>query len=506
MFPQSIGSISSPAAVKSLEAMFLQSLSTAGTNKPDDFPAFAEKYLRIQNKRMQTVPLRLNSIQRRFLRERTGRDVVLKSRQVGISTVEQARMFWKARTGTVATMTLGKDEENKTRLRLMWQEFQKNLPKDTMPKPKYDNGGLIVHTDTGSYQVMNVAGAKGAGRSFSFTDVHLSEVAFFTTDPVALLTGIQNSGEPESILLESTPNGESGFFYELCMELLQDPDQSPWKLHFFPWFEMDEYELPLEPGEVIEPDEEEAELIEKHGLNLRKIKWRRFKIAEALGGKADFLQEYPEDPITCFKTSGESFFGNVDYAYVSPPDIETEPIPGDVYVAGLDFGQDPDPTALRIRNRRTGCSVAGLRVRQEDWSVMRKQALDLCKFWGVKLMWAESNSAGSNIEDMRKEKYSGLRIKAVAMTFPLKRDLSNSFRAAVWEKRCKIFDTPTVRAEIKSAKRKPTEYGWTMEIPRRTAKDGEEHSHGDDVIAEMLSWEASHDYVAFDTTREAAHL
>jgi len=162
--------------------MFLQCLSTASAKNSldlNDLPAFAEKYLRIQDKQMRTVALRLNSIQRRFLRERTGRDVVLKARQVGISTVEQARMFWRARTGSVSTMTLGKDEENKTRLRLMWQGFRDNLPPELQVKPKYDNAGLITHSDTGSYQVMNVAGSNGAGRSFSFTDVHLSEVAFF---------------------------------------------------------------------------------------------------------------------------------------------------------------------------------------------------------------------------------------------------------------------------------------------------------------------------------------
>lgn len=484
--------------------MFLQCLSTASAKNSldlNDLPAFAEKYLRIQDKQMRTVPLRLNSIQRRFLRERTGRDVVLKARQVGISTVEQARMFWRARTGSVSTMTLGKDEENKTRLRLMWQAFRDNLPPELQVKPKYDNAGLITHSDTGSYQVMNVAGSNGAGRSFSFTDVHLSEVAFFQADPVALLTGIQNSGEPQSILLESTPNGESGFFYDLCMDLLRRPGQSPWTLHFYPWFDMDDYRLSLLPGEVIEPDDAERELIARHGLTAEQIKWRRWKISEALGGFDDFLQEYPEDPLTCFKKSGAGYFGDIDFAFVLPPDVETAPIDGDVYVAGLDWGQQNDFTALRIRNRRTGASVASLRLNKQPWGEMRRQVLDLCKAWGVKLLWAEENSASSNIEDLRKEKYSGLRVKAVKMTHPLKVKLAGSLRAAIHARVCRIYDTAAARAEFRAAQSKETAlHGWTVVSPR----DGD--GHGDDVIAEMLAWGAAQDFTERDYTREAAYL
>lgn len=482
--------------------MFLRQLSLASSPTPkahaDDFPAFAEKYLRIQDKQMRVVPLRLNHIQRRFMAERTGRDVVLKFRQGGFSTFEQARMFWKARTRAVSTMTLGKDEENKTRLRLMWQVFRDNLPEDMKPKPKYDNAGLIALPDTGSYQIMAIAGANGAGRSFSFTDVHLSEVAFFQSDPAKILTAVQNAGDPESILLESTPNGATGYFYDLCMELLKYPGRSPWTLHFYAWFDMPEYRLELAPGEVIEPDAAEAELIARHGLVPEQIKWRRHKLAEAMGRLDDFMQEYPEDPVTCFKLSGAGYFGDIDFAFIDPP--ETEPNPDDVYVGGLDWGQQNDYTSLRIRNRRTGNSVAGLRINRQSWAEMRRQVLDLCKQWKVKLLWAEENSASSNVENLREEA-DGITIVAVKMTHQLKVKLASNLRAAIHERTCRILDSPITRAEFRAAVSKETELkGWTMVSPR----DGD--GHGDDVIAEMLAHGAAQDYVEWNTEQEVLRV
>ncbi len=67
----------------------------ATTLKPalTDPEAFARVFLRILNKRGRLVPLNYNPVQQTYLAQRTRRDLVLKARQLGISTCVQAELF-----------------------------------------------------------------------------------------------------------------------------------------------------------------------------------------------------------------------------------------------------------------------------------------------------------------------------------------------------------------------------------------------------------------------------
>src|SRR6185369_11301344 len=111
------------------------------------------------------------------------------------------------------------------------------------------------------------------------------------------------------VALESTPNGAQGFFYEKCMEALSG--NSVWKLHFYPWWWDDEYKLPLTVEEMTFGwfySDDEQKLIAEHSLTDEQIKWRREKVKEL--GRL-FPQEYPEDVVSCFLTSGNSYFGDL---------------------------------------------------------------------------------------------------------------------------------------------------------------------------------------------------
>jgi hypothetical protein len=218
--------------------MFLQCLSTAtATDKPDadDFPAFAEKHLRIQDTKMRIIPLRLNPVQLRYLRERTRRNLIVKPRHVGITTVKIADQAFKAWFGSAATLAVGKDQENLDRIRLMWQTYYNNLPESLRPARKYDNKHLVTLPDIGSHQVMVKVGSRGAGRSFTFTDVFLDECAYYNASLIDTISSIANAGDPDSIDAASTANGATGDFHDLCMQALRDP-KFPWKLFFFPWW------------------------------------------------------------------------------------------------------------------------------------------------------------------------------------------------------------------------------------------------------------------------------
>jgi hypothetical protein len=101
------------------------------------------------------------------------------------------------------------------------------------------------------------------------------------------------------LIVESTPDGVGGCFYE---EWVKAPETGMVR-HFFPWWMERRYRARA----VDEPTltAEERALIEKHGLTLEQIGYRRQLRANFRGLTA---QEYAEDEASCFLSSGEPVF------------------------------------------------------------------------------------------------------------------------------------------------------------------------------------------------------
>lgn len=441
---------------------------------------FARKFLKIQDKGMRTVPLAYNPTQLHYLTHRTPRDLILKPRQIGFTTAIQAENFRYCTTRPESIITLGKDDENTKEIRRIWKFFYDNLPENFRPRRLYDNATLTTFPDCGSRAVIGTAGSVDVGRGGTRTRMHGSEVAFWV-DAQSIINGALQAGNLKWVALESTANGASGWFFDRCMEALQGG--GVWKLHFYAWFTQAEYRLPLPMDTVLSYTDTELALIAKHQLTAEQINWRRDKIAE-MGGLDDFLQEYPEDPLTCFKKSGIGYFGNVDHALKAPlaPTFD----PAHRYVAGLDFGQQQDYTALMIIDATANHMVDLVRVRHERWAEMRKAVLNACKAWDVRIMHAEKNSMGSSeIESLYTEfEAAGLRTDIIPfnMTAVNKPSLMAHYRSALHEGGLLLQDLPVIRHELDSAVSKQTLRGWTVESPR----DGDS-GHGDTVVAGALA-------------------
>jgi len=269
------------------------------TQSPEQF---ARVFLRILDKDKHKKPFTWNKAQRDFNAHRTGRDLILKARQLGFSTYLQGEMFRRLVTSTRTTMTMAHDDETTQKLRRMADRFWENCKfNGIQPARKYANGTLTTYPDYDSEAIIATAGSQEAGRGGTYTDFHGSEVAFWR-NAEAIMAGAMQGGNPD-IVLESTPNGAQGYFYEHCMEALDG--KGVWTLHFYPWWWDDAYRVALEPGEVIEYREDEKRLAELHHLSPEQIKWRRKKQSEL---KRLFPQEYPEDPRGCFLTSGLRYF------------------------------------------------------------------------------------------------------------------------------------------------------------------------------------------------------
>lgn len=432
--------------------------------------------LRILDKRNHIAPLQLKRAQKELLRNLTGRDLVVKARQIGISTAIQGKFYIDAITGSERIAVLAHDSEGTQKLRDMHMMFHEQLPPELQPQRTQNNITRTYYPQTGSRFYMNTAGSAQGGRAGTYTKVHGSEVAHWSHAAAimaGLLQGVPKDGQ---IVLESTTNGQQGWFFEQCMAALVG--DSEWHLHFFPWWYDDDYVLP-----VIEPlklTAEEQQLTDAHHLTHGQIAWRRMKIRE-LGPL--FPQEYPEDIHSAFIASGLGYFILRNTMFTAPTDAT--PQVGHQYVAGLDFGQANDYTVLSILDATTKQQVHLLRVNRLPWAEMRRQVVDLCRAWNVQLLVPEANSMGTtNIEALVNELYAAgcaTGVLAFQTTLTSKTTMLATLRLALEESALVLLPDPVQRREMSAFTSKQTASGiWQLSAP-----DGE---HDDTVMATGLAW------------------
>ena len=440
--------------------------------------SFAARNLSILDKQKQERRLVLNAAQRDYLNNRTRRDLILKARQLGFSTLIQADFIRRAVTSAVGTMTLSHEDDSTQRLRRMADFFYEHLPE---PKPlrKYANASVTTYPATRSETSIGTAGGRNAGRSFTLTDLHGSEVAFWP-DAETVIAGAMQAGNP-AVVLESTANGAQGYFYNLCMEALDG--NSDYRLHFYPWWWDVDYRIELDADEVIDYTAEEAALAVKHSLTPEQIKWRRAKQREL---KHLFPQEYPEDPVTCFLLSGEGYFGDIGaVGKLQPGALEYDP--AHQYYAGLDFAQTVDWLSLSIVDGTANAEVELVRLQRMSWYELRKRVIAALMKWRVQVCYAEANSMGStNIEAMRDEMaVEGCRTRLIPFetTNSSKAGIMSALHEAMHGGELLILNDPVRLKELRVFKASQTKTGlWQLSAPA--------NEHDDTVIALALAWKA----------------
>lgn len=282
---------------------------------------YIEKYLYIKTKDKELIPLPFNPIQSMYWGDKTKRDIILKPRQLGFTTLKVAEYFERIiNEKNVTAVIIAHNNDSTQKIFASVQLMYENLPEekklqlnDGMNKPKYGNRKEFYFVSNNSRISVGTAGNTSFGRGDTINYLHCSEVAFWP-NPEELTTGLfQAVPYDGEICLETTANGVGNYFYRTYQEA--KTDKSIWTNHFYRWFDHPEYKLPLDAGEEsnIHLDIEEERLIEIYNLTLGQIKWRRWKISEmpdkdGLSKEDMFKQEYPEDEMSCFLTSGRPVF------------------------------------------------------------------------------------------------------------------------------------------------------------------------------------------------------
>jgi hypothetical protein len=438
--------------------------------------------LQIVDKAGQMVRYQPNRVQAHFAGNRSRRDVVLKARQLGLSTEIQASMFRKAITRASLQATLAHDDETTQKLRRMADRFWRGLPTGLQPERGLDNKTTTTYPRTGSEVTIVTAGNVHKGRGGTYTDVHGSEVAFWKDARQTMAGVLQGVSDEGAIVLESTPNGAQGYFYEQCMQAL-DGDPA-WKLHFYPWWWDAGYTIAVTVDQAFElaatyTDAERA-LVDAHGLTTGQIVWRRGKQRE-LGML--FLQEYPEDPRTCFLLSGTGFFtGALDGVFSAP--IDATPQEGRHYAGGLDFGQTDDYTVCSVLDVERNEQVHLMRLNRLPWDEMRYRIVRLCDQWKIAALLAEKNAMGPVIEQLYVDLPRHTTLIPFATTPISKPPLIAGLRIALAEGGLKLLPDADQRRELQAFQAHQSVTGhWQYGAPA-----GE---HDDTVIALALAWHAA---------------
>ncbi|RRA48228.1 terminase [Acidipila sp. EB88] len=264
----------------------------------------AESLLRVRGRDGVVVRLRPNQAQEAFEQRRGQRNVVLKARQMGISTWVSARLFLKTMTvpGTLSVQ-VAHTQDAAEAIFGMAHRFLQLLPeflREGALRTSKANAREIYFPMLDSGFRVESASDENAGRGLTITNLHCSEVARWPGDATAVLQGLKAALAPEGeLVLESTPQGAQGCFWEEW----QRAEETGTVRHFFPWWWERAYVADAVAEESL--DEDERRLCEQHGLTMRQIGYRRRLRA---GFRELASQEFAEDAESCFAASGDCVF------------------------------------------------------------------------------------------------------------------------------------------------------------------------------------------------------
>jgi hypothetical protein len=135
-------------------------------------------------------------------------------------------------------------------------------------------------------------------RGDTINRLHISEAAFMQEERfISTMQAVPLDGH---VTMESTANGMENFFYDMWMA-----EDNEYEKLFYPWFFHKEYKIEKPAHPKIQPEEKIFIQNVKKNFNFqitrKQLNYRRFKQKEL---RTKFVQEYPEDDVTCFLMSG----------------------------------------------------------------------------------------------------------------------------------------------------------------------------------------------------------
>lgn len=421
---------------------------------------YIEKYIKIRDKSGKIINLQFNEPQQRLydiikeqkLKNKPVRIVILKARQLGFSTIAESILFKETTTKfNVNTGIITHQDEATKNLFNMSKLMYECLPQEMKPAKKASNAQeLIFDNDKGTGLKSKIrcmtAGSQGVGRSYTYDNLHVSELAFWPGNKKTTMTGLLQAvpNLPSTIIIiESTANGFEYFKEIWDGAVAGENDFIPL---FVGWNELKDYQMPYTGFELTS---EEIQLQRDYNLSLEQLTWRRWCIRNNCSNDIEqFKQEYPITPEEAFISTGACYFnkeiimgrinkiknikplrkgyfsysinGNKisdiefiddDKGYI---DIYEEPKEGHPYVLGGDTAGDGSDyfTGLVIDNSNSK-QIAKLRHNKIDEDEYSRQIYCLGTYYNNALVGLENNYSTYPTKKLKEYDYPKMYIREV---------------------------------------------------------------------------------------------
>lgn len=271
----------------------------------------------IKDKRGRKVLFKPNWAQRQILSAIWFFMIILKARQVGITTLmcilylDQILFSENKTAGIIAHKQEDAKRFFEDKVKFAWDNLPESLRgvlgptnTDSVGEMSFPNGSKIYVSTT----------MRGGTLNF----LHISEFgkicAAYPQKAEEIVTGAINAVEQGNfVTIESTAEGRSGYFFDFCEEakrvMKEGRKLNPleFKFFFFAWWQEPAYRLKAEF--VITRDHEDYfnNLKEKHGIDL-DIEQKRWYIAKKKVNGDNMFREYPSIP-------EEAFLASIEGAY-----------------------------------------------------------------------------------------------------------------------------------------------------------------------------------------------
>lgn len=368
----------------------------------------ANDELRVRTREGGIGPLVANAVQRAFEDKRGQRNIVLKARQMGLTTWVAARFFLRTitRPGTLTLQVAHTQQAAEEIFRIVHRFYQwlKADLRDGPLKTSRANARQLVFPALDSQYRVESASDRNAGRGMTAQNLHCSELARWPGHPAETLAGLRATLAPNAeLVLESTPEGVGGCFYD---EWERAPETGLVR-HFFPWWKEEQY-----VAQAVDPatySAEEQALVERAGLTPEQIGYRR-QLRANFGELA--RQEFAEDAETCFSMSGDCYFeaealetrlkqlrAPVETRHNGDLEIWLHRVPGRKYVVAVDpagGGTAGDYSAMEVVDLETGAQCAEFAAHVAGLELARKAA-ELALEYNHAWLVVERNNHGCGV-------------------------------------------------------------------------------------------------------------
>jgi hypothetical protein len=181
-----------------------------GNTKP-----YIETFLSVRSKEQGIVPFLLNPAQDKFIEEVTNRSIILKARQIGISTIALAHLYVRTITSTATlTVLVGINKEQTKEFLEHIKMFYELTPQEVRPVVENNNMYEFSFPHLRS-KILVLSPTKTLGRGLTINYALISELPFwkFADESVTSIEEAVPTGG--TIIVEATPLGTGNKYHRM---------------------------------------------------------------------------------------------------------------------------------------------------------------------------------------------------------------------------------------------------------------------------------------------------